>query len=506
MSRRPSTCLSHCWRAVALPSLLLIALTCGRAGLHAQAPVPSLARPPAAESDDKLPPDPPPAPEDGAPDAAPDKVDVQPFNADEQIAARIERILKAAPWFESPTVQVDEGVVFLRGQARTTANKNWAGQLATKTQDVVAVVNLMEVVEKSAWDFTPAWEEIRRMGRLTIQSLPGIVMATAVLIGTWFATRLAARAARHASSRRVRSPLLRDVIAKGIAIPVLLLGVYLAMQLSGLTRLAATVLGGTGIIGLVLGIAFRDIAENFLASILISIQRPFLPGDLILVAEQQGYVEKVTSRGTVIMTLEGNHVQVPNSTIYKSIIRNFTANPNTRLDFVMGIAYQDDVDAAQEVIRRVLVQHEAVLADPEPLVLVEELGLAPPIVRLHAYFWINARDHSTLKVRSALMRLAKSALQTDDFVMPDVPRVAPSASSSDASSKPHNGRAAPQQPSSPARATPPQNAVGEPRKGSEESPQATTAEGELRSEKAELKAQAAHSRELESGADLLRAR
>jgi small conductance mechanosensitive channel len=500
MRRHPSTDKLTCRWATALPAFLL-ALTFPTLSLRAQSQVPTPSdQSPAAEANAENPPEPPPAPEEGAPAAAPDKVDVQPFNADEQIAARLERILRATPWFEAPEVQVDEGVVFLRGRAHTTANKNWAGQVATKTQDVVAVVNLMEVIEKSAWDFTPAWDEIRRMGRLTIQSLPGIVMATVVLFGTWFATGLAARAARHASGRRVRSPLLRDVIAKGVAIPVLLLGVYLAMQLSGLTRLAATILGGTGIIGLVLGIAFRDIAENFLASILISIQRPFLPGDLILVADQQGYVQKVTSRGTVIMTLEGNHVQVPNSTIYKSIIRNFTANPNTRLDFVVGLAYQDDVAAAQEAIRRVLVAHEAVLADPEPLVLVEELGLAPAMVRLHTYFWINARDHSTLKVRSALMRQIKGDLQSAGFLMPDLPRVAPTASAASTANKSHNGDNTSKGPSMPA---PPKPSSSQ---SSRESAPATTAEGALRSEKADLKVQADRSRELESGADLLKAR
>jgi small conductance mechanosensitive channel len=506
MRRRPSTCKPRGSSAVAALAAILCGIALHGLDLRAQSSViPSTAE---ATAEADAPPAPPSAP-DEAPAAAPDKVDVRPFNADEQIAARLERILKATPWFESPEVHVEEGVVFLRGRAHTTANKDWAGQVATKTQDVVAVVNLLEVIEKSAWDFTPAWEEVRRMGRLTIQSLPGVAMATVVLIATWFATRLAARAARHASARRVRSPLLRDVIGKGIAIPVLLMGLYLAMQMSGLTRLAATVLGGTGIIGLVLGIAFRDIAENFLASILISIQRPFLPGDLVLVADQQGYVQKVTSRGTVIMTLEGNHVQVPNSTIYKSIIRNFTANPNTRLDFVVGLAYQDDLAAAQEEIRRVLVDHEAVLTDPEPLVLVEELALAPPMVRLHAYFWINAREHSALKVRSALLRLAKSALQGNGFLMPDLPRVASPKPSTESSSQSHDGNSASKLaspgPKNPVDQGPNPQEVG-PAKRTQESTPSTAAEGELRSEKAELEVQAARSRELESGANLLKSR
>ncbi len=71
--------------------------------------------------------------------------------------------------------------------------------------------------------------------------------------------------------------------------PVALLGLYLVLKVSGMTRLAMTVLGGTGLVGLVIGFAFRDIAENFLASILLSVQNPFRYGDLIEVAGYLGY-------------------------------------------------------------------------------------------------------------------------------------------------------------------------------------------------------------------------
>ncbi|HYO26227.1 MAG TPA: mechanosensitive ion channel domain-containing protein [Lacipirellulaceae bacterium] len=470
----------------------------------AEAPVP----PDAAGTEAGAPPDagaglaPPPAPTQqeinqlGPAPPAPDKVDVQPTAPDEQIAARLQRILAATPWFEGERVEVDEGVVFLHGRTHTRANKEWAAQLASKTQDVVAVVNLLEVMDKAVWDFSPAWEQLRSMTRTIIQSLPGMAMAILVFAVTWLLMQLAIRMARRAADRRVDNPLLREVVAKTVAVPVALLGLYFAMQVSGLTKLAATVLGGTGIIGLVIGIAFRDIAENFLASILISIQRPFHPGDLILVADQQGYVQKVTSRGTVLMTLEGNYVQVPNATIYKSIIRNFTANPNTRLDFTVGLSYQDDAATAQEAIRRVLLEHDAVLDDPEPLVLVEELALVPPVVRLHAYFWINGREHSSLKVRSALVRLSIRALQAAGLTMPDAPRTAPESAKVreplqlEDRQGPRSDRAEPRR------------AVG----GGSGNSRATSSEGELRSEKVDIKSQAAQSREIEAGADLLRTR
>ncbi len=72
-----------------------------------------------------------------------------------------------------------------------------------------------------------------------------------------------------------------------LVVPVLLLGLFLVLRMTGLTRLAMTVLGGTGLFGLVIGIDFRDIAENFLARILLSMNNPFRYGDLIEVGGHQ---------------------------------------------------------------------------------------------------------------------------------------------------------------------------------------------------------------------------
>ena len=202
--------------------------------------------------------------------------------------------------------------------------------------------------------------------------------------------------------------------------PVALLGIYLALRISNLTNLAATVLGGTGLIGLVVGIAFRDIAENFLASVLISVKCPFSMGDLIQVEGHKGLVRGVSTRGTTLMTLEGNHVQIPNSVVYKSVIQNFTANPNIRLDFLVGVDYGDSIAEAQQTILETVRGHQAVLAQPEPLVLVQEL--ASSTVNLQILFWINGETHSLLKVRSAVIRQVKRSLDESGFTLPDESR------------------------------------------------------------------------------------
>lgn len=149
-------------------------------------------------------------------------------------------------------------------------------------------------------------------------------------------------------------------------------------------------------------------------------QRPFETGDLIEVAGETGYVQQLNVRATILMTLDGNVVQVPNATMYTESIRNFTASPNRREEFTIGVGYEDAIDKVQEIALAVMAEHPAVLQEPEPLVLADALGKAT--VDMKIYFWFNGREHNILKVRSSVIRLVKRAFQMNGITMPDEAR------------------------------------------------------------------------------------
>jgi small conductance mechanosensitive channel len=358
-----------------------------------------------------------------APDGMPEfpgKVEVQPVVKDDEIAQRITDILETTGWFGEPRVTVQDGIVFLKGTTENLESRQWAGSLAKNTEGVVAVVNQIEVAPATVWDFDPTFQVLDDFGRGFVRLLPLIVVAVVVLAISWILARLTVYALRRGLLARSLSRLLREVLARAGGIMIMLAGLYLVLRIAGLTQLALTVVGGTGLFGLVLGIAFRDITENFLASLFLSLQQPFREGDLIEVANITGYVQRLTSRTTVLMTLDGNQAQVPNSTIFKSTIRNFTSNPNRRDDFLVGIGYEDSISFAQEVALKVLADHPAVLKEPEPLVLVENLG--PSTVNLRVYFWLDGGRHSFLKVKSSIIRLVKRAFHDAGISLPDEAR------------------------------------------------------------------------------------
>ena len=347
-------------------------------------------------------------------------VQVKPVAHDEEIRRRLQTVLEATNWFTTPRVRVDAGIVFLDGEAPTEKLKTWAGDLARNTQDVVAVVNRLTIPRPSMWDFGPASQGVVKLWRDIVGSLPSIAFGAIVFVLSILASVLATRTTKRAVQHRIRIALLRTVVARAVGGLVFLLGIYVILRVMGLTQLALTVVGGTGLIGLAVGIAFRDITENFLASIFLSIQRPFEPDDLIEVAGVTGYVQQLNMRTTVLMNLDGNVVQIPNATVYKSNLRNYSTNCNRREVFEIGIGYDDTISEAQELARRILMDHPAVLDDPEPSVLVDSLGAST--VNLKLYFWLNGRENSWLKVRSSVIRLVKREFQQAGISMPDAAR------------------------------------------------------------------------------------
>lgn len=351
---------------------------------------------------------------------APARVDVVPAARDEEIGQRIQRVLIATEWFADPQVRVQEGVVFLGGVAESEELREWASELARNTQGVVAVANRMQVSEASVWDFQPAFRGLMTLWRDFIHALPLIIFGLIILALSAGVSIAATRGTRSMLRPRIQARLLRNVVARTVGVFTFLIGAYIVLRLSGLTQLALTLVGGTGLLGLIIGIAFRDITENFLASIFLSMQRPFRTGDLVEIDGITGYVQQLNVRTTVLMTLNGNLVQVPNSKVYKSNLRNFTTNCNRREEFFIGIGYDDSINNAQEIARQVLANHPAILNDPEPAVLVDSLGQAT--VNLRIYFWLDGCEHSWLKVRSSVIRLVKRAFQKEGISMPDESR------------------------------------------------------------------------------------
>jgi small conductance mechanosensitive channel len=345
---------------------------------------------------------------------------VEVITSDKKIQKRLSDILTAIGSYEKVQVKVISGVVILAGLVDEESQIDWAQRLAARMDGVVAVQNRLKSPSKEILDFSPARNELDKFKLTVMRQLPITVLAILVLAISLFLFFFAAFGFRRAFANKISSPLLLNATSKLLAIPVFLLGLYLALRISGLAGLAFTVLGGTGLFGLVVGLGLKNSFEDYAASIFLSIKKPFRPSDLVNIGSIEGIVQKVTSRSTLIIDYEGNHVLIPNSIVYKSIIINKTANPKMRGDFTFGIDYGDSIEEAQKEVLNLLANSQLVLKDPEPWVLVDELGGSS--VNLRVYFWLNVREVSIYKVTSHLLLEVKNLLLAKGFRFPDPQR------------------------------------------------------------------------------------
>lgn len=347
-------------------------------------------------------------------------VDVDDAPSDDRVAQRIGEILEATEWYDSVSVRVDDGIAFIDGHTTTEDRKIWARDLAAKTNGVVAVVNRISVEPEVSISIDPAVREVRKLKDQILSALPSIFLALLILPLTWLAGRLVRRFLFWTLEGRTRSPFIADLLARVGALPVLVLGLYLVLQIAGLTQLALSIVGGAGVLGIVIGFAFRDIAENFLASLLLSFRQPFDRGDFISVAGQSGVVHSMNTRSTVLVSSEGNHIQIPNAMVFKSIIENLTAVPRRREVLELGVGYDAAISDVQRIAGDVLAQEPGVMVDPEPMVLADALGAST--VNVKVYYWFDGAELSPLKLKSSLIRKIKQALLDAGISMPDEAR------------------------------------------------------------------------------------
>jgi len=189
------------------------------------------------------------------------------------------------------------------------------------------------------------------------------------------------------------------------------------------------------------------------------------------------------------MTVQGNHVQIPNATIYNNPIINFTANPRVRGDFLVGISYNYSTSRAQQLGLELLQKHDAVLSQPEPLVLVEALDGST--VNLRFLFWTNSQQHSVDKVRSALLRQVKRGFQAAGIGLPDPNREVLFPQPVPIQMQPQTDVPEPTTP------------IAKPLRETADEATSSPSEGQLQSEAISINEQARHSRKPEEGTDLL---
>ncbi|UCC85440.1 MAG: mechanosensitive ion channel [Gemmatimonadota bacterium] len=219
-------------------------------------------------------------------------------------------------------------------------------------------------------------------------------------------------AARRGMERARLEPTLVPFVS-GLVYYVILAVVVVAVL--GMVGIQTTsLLAVLGAAGLAIALALQGTLSNFASGVMLLVFRPFQVGDYVEAGGTAGSVESIGMFSTALNTPDNVKILVPNSRVYGSTIKNYAANPTRRNDITVGISYGDDIGVAVSTIKAVLDADERVLAEPETVIAVSELGDSS--VNIVVRPWCKKEDYWDL--RFDLMRTLKERLEAAGCSIP----------------------------------------------------------------------------------------
>jgi small conductance mechanosensitive channel len=236
-------------------------------------------------------------------------------------------------------------------------------------------------------------QTLERLYALFVQYGLKLLLAIVVLVvGLWVIKMITRGLVKLLTKREVNPsliPFLRSIT--NILLKVMLVISVMSMVGIQMTSFIAVL----GAAGLAVGLALQGTLQNFAGGVMILLFKPYEVGHFIEAQGFMGTVKEIQIFTTVLSTPDNRKVIIPNSPLATGAITNFSAMPTRRIDFSFGIAYDDDIDKAKEILLKMANEDQRTLKEENaPQVMVEELGDSS--VNLKLRVWVKSEDYWSL--------------------------------------------------------------------------------------------------------------
>jgi small conductance mechanosensitive channel len=244
-------------------------------------------------------------------------------------------------------------------------------------------------------------------------ALPNLIGAILILAIGWWLSGVAARAIANVLDKQPYvDPTLSGVLKRIVRWGLLVMVFVAALAQLGVAT--TSMLAALGAIGLAIGLALQGTLANIASGIMILWLRPFKVGEYIVAGDASGTIDEVGLFATRMTTFEGVSLFVPNSDLWGAKIINYSRSNPRMVREAFGIAYEDDIAKARDVLLKVCAEEERVLKDPEPAVYVDQLGDSAVVLQLRA--WTKGPDW--VQTRFSLIEQGKVALDAAGISIP----------------------------------------------------------------------------------------
>ena len=244
--------------------------------------------------------------------------------------------------------------------------------------------------------------------------IPKLIAAIIIFLVTLYVAKLAFRLVGATLERRQVDPELKLLFARIAQISVIILGTI--WSLSAVDFNVTAFVAGLGIAGFTIGFALKDIAENFVAGILLLLQQPFDIGDAVEAGGYSGTVKSIEIRSTTLQTWDGLPVLIPNAQIYSNPITNFSKVSQRRINLDVGVAYDTDLQKADDIMLEVVKRLPGIKDDPAPFVVFNQF--ADSAINATLYFWIDVSEAGYFGSLDAVVKGIKEAFEREGIEIP----------------------------------------------------------------------------------------
>ncbi len=245
--------------------------------------------------------------------------------------------------------------------------------------------------------------------------IAGIIVVVIVLIIGFYLRKLS----QARLKKQLADPILERFILRVMKLIFVVVAIILFLRVAGFGGTAAGLLGTAGVGAFVLGFAFKDIGEHFLAGILLAFDKPFRIGDLVELDGEKGKVVLLNLRTTQIKTFDGRDIYIPNGNVIKSPVVNYTIDGFLRNEFTIGLDYDSDYERAIAIISDAIGDVPGVLGgDKKPNIFINDLGTST--LDLSVQYWIDTFDTKipSTAIKTKVIKTALEALNDSEFYLP----------------------------------------------------------------------------------------
>ena len=241
-------------------------------------------------------------------------------------------------------------------------------------------------VATEGFDWTGIVDMVQANG---VEFAKNLVIALVIFYVGKIVVGLVVRGLRKVMRARDIDPTLETFLGNLLRMSLMVVVIIAAIGQVGIQTTSFIAIFGAA--GLAVGLALQGSLSNFAAGVLIVLFRPYKVGDFVEAAGISGSVQQVQILTTVLKTPDNKSIIVPNSQIMDSIITNYSANPTRRVDMVIGVSYDDDLDKVRSTIEEIVAADERVLKEPACQIAVS--ALADSSVNFNVRPWVNTEDY-----------------------------------------------------------------------------------------------------------------